>query len=118
MSYDPILADEPSHTTNNFDALGNLPTPAYTLAEARRLFALGLEVGPTPLTDLDRSLGLRDGDLDLDPPDDFPVVGRIAAVGLMDFLLAEANAAYWRDRTPGERASAEYRRAMDEAEGG
>ncbi len=125
-----IIADNPLLINN----------PDYTLEEARRLFRLGLEKsGPTPLTALDRSLGLVDGDLDLDPPDDdLPETVELSAeearaafaaaiadltpkrpatVGLMDFLLAELNAAYWRDRTPGQRASADYRRLVAHDEG-
>ena len=56
-------------------------------------------------------------------PDDRPPINppdreaRPATVGLMDYLLAEINAAYWRDRTPGQQASEDYRRAMAAAEG-
>ena len=93
MSTELILADDPAHTTNNFDASGNVPTPGYTDAEAWQLFALGLEAGPTPLTALDRSLGLRDGDLDLDPPDDLPptqVISRAEIAAELEAVKAAA----------------------------
>jgi hypothetical protein len=69
-----ILADR-STLSDRLDPFG-LP---MSLADARALFELAMADAPTPLTDLDRSLGLTDGAFEIPTVDEmFPRDGEVA----------------------------------------